>query len=271
MDPLAFADTDTNGAEAIKHALYRDDNGALQILVTKQTERDRIIAIQNMLASMGYLEHQRFTGKLGEATIAAIRAFQKANGMRETGTFNNEFAKRVYAIAGEQEPPPGRIFVRQDFRRVFEAPVQILNSDNALGTHVFIATRGNANKLQWFALSVEGDDSAAALDRIAIPSTIRDAIERKLRPGSSLIIGDMAVNSAILPEGDDFLVLTNSSPGEVKVALPKPSVSASKVAKIKKVTQSAPKRRTKKIPTISTQRIYHHPWRSYGGGLFSRW
>jgi peptidoglycan hydrolase-like protein with peptidoglycan-binding domain len=271
VDPAGYANSETGAAKSIINVLDRENTEPLRILVTKQTERDKIIAVQNMLASMGYLERQRFTGKLGDATIAAIRAFQKANGVRATGAFTNEFATLVYAIAGTKESPAGRIFVRQDFHRVFDAPVEILDSDKALGTHAFIATQGDAAKFQWFAIRVDGDDSAAVLDRIVIPSNIREAIERKLGLGSSLIVSDIGVDSAILPEGDDFLVLAKSASSATVAAKPKPAVAANKPTKIKKLTQAAPKRRSKKVSSFSTSRSYRYPTHSFSGGLFSGW
>ena len=47
-----------------------------------------------------------FDGTLGKATASAIKAFQKANGMAETGTFNDELVKKVYEVAGEGEAGP---------------------------------------------------------------------------------------------------------------------------------------------------------------------
>jgi hypothetical protein len=57
------------------------------------------------------------------------------------------------------------------------------------------------------AISLEGGDSASVLDRIEIPGHIRQTIAERLAPGSTLIIADTSINSTILPEGDDFLVL----------------------------------------------------------------
>ena len=45
---------------------------------------------------MGYLTPQRFSGRVGDATVSAIKAFQKANGMPETGAFTVGLAKKVY-------------------------------------------------------------------------------------------------------------------------------------------------------------------------------
>ena len=63
---------------------------------------------------MGYLTPQRFSGRVGDATVSAIKAFQKANGMPETGAFTPDLAKKVYEVAGREEPPVGH--VRQEFQ-----------------------------------------------------------------------------------------------------------------------------------------------------------
>jgi hypothetical protein len=56
------------------------------------------------------------------------------------------------------------------------------------------------------AISLEGDDAMRVLDRIQIPTYVRQKIAEKLTPGSSLIVADKSINSAVLPKGDDFLV-----------------------------------------------------------------
>ena len=166
---------------------------------------------------MGYLTPQNFTGRLGEETKGAIKTFQKANGMPETGGFTNDLVTKVYQVAGKVEPPQGHLYVRQDFNRVFDVPVAFRNPEQTLGTHVFTSMfdRGDT-KGQWMAISLEGGDSASVLDRIEIPGDIRQMISERLAPGSTLIIADTSINSAILPEGDDFLVLANDTPAEAE-------------------------------------------------------
>src|SRR5262249_53232758 len=56
----------------------------LHILVTRRTPRDQLIGVQYALSSLGYLERQNFDGTFGKATVAAIRAFQAANGLTAT-------------------------------------------------------------------------------------------------------------------------------------------------------------------------------------------
>ena len=72
------------------------------------------------------------------------------------------------------------------------------------------------------AISLEGDDALSALDRIEIPNDIRQSIEDKLTPGSSLIISDEGKDSAIIPDGGDFIVLAKSTPALAETPKPKP-------------------------------------------------
>ena len=201
-------------AAAIQAAEPRS-NAPLRILVTRRTQRDRIISMQNILAELGYLDRQDFDGTFGKPTVTAIKAFQKANGMPENGAFTDELVKKVYEVAGKGEPPVGHIYVRQEFGRVFDAPVGLRNPDEPLGTHVYTALNfaPGDTKARWMAVTVQGDSAASALDRVKIPDDIRQRISERLTPGSTLIIGDTSINSASLPKGGDFVVLAKGSPG----------------------------------------------------------
>jgi hypothetical protein len=130
--------------------------------------------------------------------------------LAETGAFNEELVKKVYEVAGHKEPPVGHLFVRQEFGRVFDAPVNFRNPDEPLGTHLFTAMKfeSDATETKWMAISLQGGDPAAVLDRIEIPDDVLRKIGERLTPGSSLIVGDVAINSATLPKGADFLVWT---------------------------------------------------------------
>ncbi|MEZ0283151.1 pentapeptide repeat-containing protein, partial [Methyloceanibacter sp.] len=137
----------------------------LRMLVTRRTAHDRVMAVQYMLADLGYLARQNFIGNLGPATGNAIRAFQKANGLPVTGAFTDELVRQVYRAAGKTEPPEGYLFVRQGFKRVFDLPISFRDPAVSLGTHVFtVVKRGDAAKPEWMAVSLEGGDAASVLD-----------------------------------------------------------------------------------------------------------
>jgi peptidoglycan hydrolase-like protein with peptidoglycan-binding domain len=192
----------------------------LRILVTRRTQRDRIIGVQQILSNMGYLMPQDFDGTLGKTTASAIKDFQKENGLPETGAFTDELVAKVYAVAGKGEPPAGHLFVRQEFGSVFDAPVSFKDPETPLGTHLFTAMNfaPGDTKTQWMAISLQGDAAGGALDRLEIPNGLRQKISERLTPGSSLIIGDTAINSATLPKGADFLVWAKDTPSKITSA-----------------------------------------------------
>jgi peptidoglycan hydrolase-like protein with peptidoglycan-binding domain len=206
-------------AAAIQAAEPRS-TAPLRILVTRRTQSDRVIGVQKILSDMGYLEAQNFDGTLGKATAGAIKAFQRNNGMAETGTFNEELVRKVYEVAGKGEPPVGHLFVRQEFGRVFDGPVTFKDPETPLGTHIFTALKfaPGDTKTQWMTISLQGDDSTAVLDRIEIPADLRQKIAERLTPGSSLIIGDTAINTATLTKGSDFLVWAKDTPAKITAA-----------------------------------------------------
>jgi lipoprotein-anchoring transpeptidase ErfK/SrfK len=189
----------------------------LRILVTRRTQRDRIIGVQRILSDMGYLIPVDFDGTLGKATVMAVKEFQKANEMPETGAFSDELVKKVYEVAGKEEPPAGHLFVRQEFGKVFDAPISFRDPETPLGTHLFTAMKFEPGdtKTRWMAVSVQGDDPAGTLDRLEVSDELRQKISERLTPGSSLIIGDIAINSASLPKGADFLVWAKDTPAKI--------------------------------------------------------
>jgi lipoprotein-anchoring transpeptidase ErfK/SrfK len=214
------ADAPMTTAEMTKSIIAQTPIAAapLRILVTRRTPRDRLIGVQYMLSSMGYLTPQNFDGTFGKATAAAIKAFQRANGLPENGAFNDELVNKVYEATGRPTPPEGHLFARQGFSRVFDVPITFRKPVEPLGTYFYAAlpVAPGDTKARWVAFSWEGGDAAKALDRLEIPDDVRREISQRLTPGSSLIIADTSVDSAILPEGDDFLVWSNEEPAKVK-------------------------------------------------------
>jgi peptidoglycan hydrolase-like protein with peptidoglycan-binding domain len=198
----------------------------LRILVTRRTTRDRTVDLQYILSDMGYLEPQNFDGTRGPATIRALKAFQKDNEMPVTGAFTDDVFKKVYEVAGKEEPAEGQLFVRQKFASVFSTPVSFSNPEKPLGTHLFTIMHfePGATQAEWTAISLNDEETAeTVLDRIEIPDDVRQRISERLTPGSSLIVADTAINSAALPKGADFLVWDTSKGATVQRASTSPS------------------------------------------------
>lgn len=208
----------------------------LRVLVTRRTQRDRIIELQRVLAGMGYLEAQDFDGTVGKASIAAFKTFQRNNGLPETGAVSEELIRKVYEVAGKGQPPAGHLYVRQEFGKVFDAPVNFRDPETPLGTHLFTTMKfaPGDTTTRWMAISLQGDDSAAVLDRIEFSDDVRKKISERLTPGSSLIVGDVAINSGSLPKGADFLVWAKETPAKITAASIDGEVSQPRPRKKKK-------------------------------------
>ena len=261
--PAAAAKLNAGVDAAAVQAAEPRSSAPLRMLLTRRTNRDRIIGVQNIFASLGYLPEQEFDGTLGKATITAIKAFQKANGMTENGVFNDELVKKVYEVAGKGEPPAGHLYVRQEFDDVFDTAVSFKNAEEPLGTHVYIALNfaPGDTKIRWVTLDVtDGAGPAVPLDRLEIPEDVRQKISERLTPGSTFIVADTSINSAGLPKGGDFVVLARSTGAKISMTDEEP------------VARSKPRRRVNSY----ARRNYYDPWGAApwggrrNGGLFGR-
>ena len=249
-------------AASVQAAEPRSDK-PLRMLLTRRTNRDRIIGMQTIFASLGYLPQQDFDGTLGKATITAIKAFQKANGMTENGVVNEDLVKKVHEVAGKGEPPAGHLYVRQDYDDVFDLPVSFRNPEEPLGTHVYVALNfaPGDTKIRWVTLDVtDGAGPGVPLDRLEIADDVRQKISERLTPGSTFIVADTSINSAGLPKGGDFVVLARSTGSKISMTDEEP------------VAKPKPRRR---VNTFA-RRNYYDPWGAgpwggrRNGGLFGR-
>ncbi|MGY8705392.1 L,D-transpeptidase [Bradyrhizobium sp. 18BD] len=152
-----------------------------------------------------------------------------------------EAPKRAGQIAVFISRKDSKIYVRQNFAPLFEAPVTIATSDRPLGTHVFTAEidKTDANALRWSVVSlpvtaraaareddsrmtrrkggaavipvavkpvVTPDSPAEALDRISVPADTMAKINEMLTSGGSIIVSDQGINQGETGEGTDFIV-----------------------------------------------------------------
>jgi hypothetical protein len=175
----------------------------------------------------------------------ALAAAREAAGTAETARAAAAEAARV--AARELEPvsvlisrKTQRLYVRQAFEPVFDAPITIEDADRPVGTHIFTAMErgGDDASIRWSVVSLEGShghgavethgprlrsrvrdvDAApidaeaakAALDRIAIPQDVLNRIPG-IAPRSSLIVTDEAPSSET-GKGTDFVVVLSEEP-----------------------------------------------------------
>ncbi|MGZ3293749.1 MAG: L,D-transpeptidase family protein, partial [Xanthobacteraceae bacterium] len=146
--------------------------------------------------------------------------------------------KRSGQIAVFISRKDSKLYVRQNFAPLFDAPVTIAPSDRPLGTHVFTAEidKNDANIVHWSVVSLPSrraerrdedervsrrrktatvavvepkpspDSPGEALDRITIPADAMARIADALSTGASIIVSDQGISAGETGEGTDFIV-----------------------------------------------------------------
>jgi lipoprotein-anchoring transpeptidase ErfK/SrfK len=148
--------------------------------------------------------------------------------------------KRTGQIAVFISRKDSKLYVRENFKPLFNAPVTIAPSDRPLGTHVFTAQvdKDDANVLHWSVVSLpvpsrhagrrDEDERASrrrkiagavemkevpvpdspteALDRLTVPADVMARITEALSTGSSIIVSDQGITAGETGEGTDFIV-----------------------------------------------------------------
>jgi lipoprotein-anchoring transpeptidase ErfK/SrfK len=163
----------------------------------------------------------------------------KKDPARLPGVAKPELPKRTGPIAVFISRKDSRLYVRQEFKPLFDAPITIAPSDRPLGTHVFTAEtdKTDANLLRWSVVTLpvsarnaarnDDDDRPSrrrrmagvpveakplpdspteALDRITIPADEMARINEALTSGASIIVSDQGINQGETGEGTDFIV-----------------------------------------------------------------
>lgn len=140
-----------------------------------------------------------------KAAVAAASAFDKAK---------EAAARRDKPISILLSRKASKMYVRQGYDDILEAPVEFKYPDAPVGTHVFTALSYSADgaDLEWHAVTATTRGISAkpskkkdeviqtaslpkqtpgnAIERVNIPQDIRDQLAEHLKPGSSIIITD---------------------------------------------------------------------------------
>ncbi len=219
----------------VKDRFNGDSRKPVRIYLTRLSEHEKLRDVQRLL----HLLHMRpgeIDGYMGPNTGNAIKRFQKHYGLQVTGAMSDQVLTDLYRITGIGTPPDARIYVRQDFRAVFEADIGLADPQVPLGEHLLTIKRfdRDAGRASWLVSSISdgsqsrdldnlvaGNDLDAAfavvtepnyliahvLDRFDIPQRIRNRISARLTAGSSIAISDTGI-SWETGLGTDFIVLT---------------------------------------------------------------
>jgi lipoprotein-anchoring transpeptidase ErfK/SrfK len=177
--------------------------------------------------------------ELKAADAPAAEPDAKKDPARLPGIAKPELPKRTGQIAVFISRKDSKLYVRQEFKPLFDAPITIAPSDRPLGTHVFTAET-DTNLLRWSVVTLpvtarnaarhDDDDRSSrrrrmagapveakpllptpdspteALDRITIPADVMARVNDALTSGASIIVSDQGINQGETGEGTDFIV-----------------------------------------------------------------
>lgn len=171
-----------------------------------------------------------------KTAFAAVEAYKSATDRAEAAAkLVDEADRRREQVSVFVSRKEGRVFIRQNWTEVWDAPVTIRDPDRPLGTHVYTAveTAPDGSSMRWTAITMppepaagasrnsrdKGKESAelptaapetaaGALDRIELPEGARERIAELLWTGGSLIVSDQPRSPEMSENATDFIVLT---------------------------------------------------------------
>jgi len=233
---IALAAARTQLEEASRAAAAAAPDAAETAKAAKAEAESRLAAAEKALAGARAAEDARRTDAFAAAS-AAREAERAAELAIETAKGSSKWTEPVSVFISKKE---GRVFVRQGFAPILDAPVTISEPGTPIGTHLYVAlaTGEDGRSLAWKAVTVPNsglaspestsgkrgkkseldedkqtqrphETAAGALDRVTLPEDVQKLLADKLWPGASLIISDYGTS---YEQGEgattDFIVLT---------------------------------------------------------------
>jgi L,D-transpeptidase catalytic domain len=177
------------------------------------------------------------------ATAAAMAAAKSAS---EAEQASREAAIALKAAERGSEPisiliskKAGRLYIRQSWAPIYEAPITFKDPGQPIGTHVYlaVASEGSGENLRWLSVSLASpaqarprkgakprvqelsvaagpssseplsETATSALNRFELPAEAKRFIEERLWIGASLIVSDEGISNET-GTYTDFIVLT---------------------------------------------------------------
>ena len=173
-----------------------------------------------------------------QGAFAAVQTWKVAVAAGELATDTvNEAERRLKPASVLFSKKEGRVFIRQDRKEVYEAPITFKDPVRPIGTHLFIAVNGDADgKVNWSAISVpsgatpsddprrkrsknhknadpapapapQADTASVALDRVEVADNVRERIAELVWVGAQVIVTDNA-RSDEMDDDTDIIVST---------------------------------------------------------------
>ena len=181
-----------------------------------------------------------------QEAVAARRAAEEAKTASHAAAQSlAEANRRLKPLSVFISRKTGRLYVRQDFKPLFDAAVTIGNPERPIGTHLYVSTSATQDgaTLKWQAVTMpflepeakdaardrkrsrsgdgeaaaasgpvaapEHETAAGALDRIAIPEETVRRLAELAWVGAAVIVSDNGI-SGETGETTDFIILTRS-------------------------------------------------------------
>lgn len=241
-DAMAAFEAYMSGAGISRNDSASDREGELEsalLDLTIAADRARAVAAQ---AEMTFAEVQAAYSAAQTARDSAVDALKDSQADLSSAKAvlaeaNKDMRLRSKPIAVFVSLRSQRVYVRQGFEPLLEAPIKVGPLTHKVGTHVFTAMRygSDPNTFEWRLVSAQtpspgqlledgkkkrhrtaseqGQDASVrmateALETFSIPDEIRQMITERARPGSSLIVSDRELPPAENGSGTEFVVLT---------------------------------------------------------------
>ncbi|MEO8422127.1 MAG: hypothetical protein ABI457_13125, partial [Hyphomicrobium sp.] len=201
-------------------------------------EADKAAAQSELARAQSALEEARTRDAVkSPAAFNAVEAWKRAVAASEAAAdLVGEASRRGEQVSVFISKKEGRIFIRQDWKDVWEAPITFRDPDRPIGTHVYTAVEAapDGASMRWTAMSMPPEaqsaetrsrgakdkpvqseapvatpeTAAGALDRIELPEGARERIAELLWTGGSLIVSDNPRSYEMSDNETDFIVLT---------------------------------------------------------------
>jgi hypothetical protein len=173
--------------------------------------------------------------KQEELAAARSAAAEAKSAGKAAAAALGEATRRLKPLSVFISRKTGRLYVRQNFEPLFDAPVSIRDADREIGTHLYVSTRAaeDGSALHWQAVSMAAvmetplgrgaknkapipaaaapmsapETAQGALDRLTIPEDTSQRLAALAWVGASVIISDYGI-SGETGATTDFIILT---------------------------------------------------------------
>ena len=237
---------DASGAIAPQRATMSDAAGTADkgLVTRRDVDADAARSVDLAMAELRVDDARPATADAGllqdKPAAAPMPDAPKDDVTRPAPMPTAELPKRTGQIAVLISRKDGKMYVRQNFAPLFEAPVTIAASDRPLGTHIFTARadRNAAKSFQWSVVSMPAprvaarsdevdtrtrrsrsagaiemgstptpNSAAEALDRLTIPPEAMAQVAEAMASGASIIVSDLSVQAGgETGQGTEFVV-----------------------------------------------------------------